>query len=97
MGIRSKIDYAVIWLAVLGIAIMAVTGTLETFRESRQLTSHAEVVFARKVGWAGAGIALFSIIVAVQWKLIELLFAGIRWINRRDDSRNQKPNPGPDS
>jgi hypothetical protein len=86
-------DYAVIGLALLGIAIMAATGIVETFRESRQMTHHAEVAFARKVGWAGAGISVLAIIVAVQWKLIEMFFAGIRWLNRRDDPRHQKPPP----
>ena len=93
MGNRSKSDWAIIGLAALGIAIMAGTGIVETFRESRQLTTPDETAFARKVGFAGAGIAVLSIIGAVQWKLIDFFLAGIRWINRRDDPRHAKRPP----
>jgi hypothetical protein len=93
MGIRRNGDWLIIGLAALGIAIMAGTGIVETFRESRQLATPDETAFARKVGFAGAGIAMLSIIGAVGCKLVEFFIAGIRWIKRRDDPRHAKRPP----
>lgn len=83
MATRSKDDWAILSLAMLGLAIMAYARIVMWGEDSR-----FDVVFN-----VGAGVTLFAVLGAVQWKLFEFFFAAIRWINRRDDPRYAKRPP----
>ncbi|HEY2252032.1 MAG TPA: hypothetical protein VGH74_13260 [Planctomycetaceae bacterium] len=76
------LDLAVISDGMAGIAIMAY-GRIIVWGED---SARFDIVFG-----AGILVTMFAVVGAVQVKLIEVFFAAIRWINRRDDPRHQKP------
>jgi len=95
MHSRRKIDCAVIGLAIAGLSDMGASRIGGTIGEPGFHSSSGGGPFAGSVNWLGVGIGitLLAIVGAIQIKLIEFFFAGIRWVNRRDDPRFSKRPP----
>jgi hypothetical protein len=94
---RRKIDCAVIGLAIAGLSAMAASRIAGTIRVPGSLANSGVGTILRSVDWLGVGIGitLLAIVGAIQVKLIEFFFAGIHWVNRRDDPRFTKRPPDP--